>query len=98
MFINIIKSYRYVVALADGNLIGKKFEEGNVQLDVKENFYKGEEKSAEEIVFDLKNMQMEDATFNIVGNESVELALKHEIISEGNIGEICGVKFAMVFM
>ncbi len=98
MFINVIKSYRYVVALADDDLIGKKFEEGNLQLDVKENFYKGEEKSEEEIVEDLINMKLEDATFNIVGNKSVELALNNGIISNEHVGEINGVKFAMVFM
>lgn len=98
MFINIIKSYRYVVALADEDLIGKKFEEGNIQLDVKENFYEGEKKSEEEIIADLENMKLEDATFNIVGNKSVELALSKGIISEENIGEVKGIKFAMVFM
>lgn len=98
MFINIIKSYRYVVAIADEDLIGKKFEEGNFQLDVKESFYKGEEKSSEEISQDLINMKLEDATFNIVGNKAVELALENGIISEENISEIQGIKFAMVFM
>jgi hypothetical protein len=98
MFINIIKSYRYVVAIADKELIGKKFEEGKMQLDVKENFYKGEEKSEEEIVQYLRNMKLEDATFNIIGDRSVSLALKQGIISEENVGEVQGIKFAMVFM
>ena len=39
MFVNVIKSYRDVVAICDKELIGKKFEEGNFQLDVKENFF-----------------------------------------------------------
>ena len=98
MFINVIKSYRYVVALADKELIGKIFYEGNFQLDVKENFYKGEEKDSEEISEILKNMKVEDATFNIVGNKSVAIALKNEIISEEHVGEIDGVKFALVLI
>ena len=42
MFVNIIKTYRNVVAVCDVNLLGKKFEEGKFQLDVKENFLKEE--------------------------------------------------------
>lgn len=98
MFINIIKSYRYVVALADKELIGKKFEEGNLQLDVKENFYKGEEKSSEEIAGLLRDMKIEDATFNIIGEKSVKIALENEIISEEQIGEVQGIKFALVLI
>lgn len=98
MFINVIKSYRHVVALADKEFVGKVFSEGNFQLDVKESFYKGEEKNPEEIVEILKKMKIEDATFNIVGDKSVSLAKENGIISEENIGEIDGVKFALVFI
>jgi len=42
MFVKIIESYRNVVAIADEELVGKKFFEGNKQLDVKESFYKSE--------------------------------------------------------
>ena len=48
MFIRVIKSYRDVVALCDSELLGKKFEEGDFQLDIKESFYKGDEVSEEE--------------------------------------------------
>ncbi len=40
MYLKIHKSYRNVVALCDAELIGKKFEEGNMQLYLRENFYK----------------------------------------------------------
>ena len=43
MFVNVIKSYRDVVAICDKRINRKKFEEGNFQLDVKENFFKGRE-------------------------------------------------------
>jgi hypothetical protein len=46
MFINIIhSSCRDVVAICDSELLGKVFEEGQLQLDVKESFYKGEKGS-----------------------------------------------------
>ncbi len=37
--IKIHKSYRYVVAICDSNLVGKQFEQNKFQLDVKENFF-----------------------------------------------------------
>lgn len=98
MFINIIKSYRYVVAVADKELIGKIFEEGNMQLNVKENFYKGEEMTPEKAIELLQDMKMEDATFNIVGRKSIDIALKAGIITEEQIGEIQGVPFALVLI
>lgn len=98
MLINVIKSYRDVVAVCDSNLIGKIFEEEKLQLDVKESFYKGEEKSKEEVKDILQKMALEDATFNIVGNESVETALEAGIITQDLIGEIQGVPFALVLL
>lgn len=98
MFVNIIKSYRNVVAVSDKELIGKKFYEGNMQLYVKENFYKGEEKTSEEIAEILADMKLEDATFNIVGEKSVGVALECGIISEEQIGEVQGIKFALVLI
>ena len=38
MFLKIHKAYRNVVALCDREIIGKKFEEGIYQLDIKEKF------------------------------------------------------------
>jgi uncharacterized protein len=95
MFINIIKSYRNIVAICDAELIGKKFEEEKFQLDVKESFFKGEltqEKKALEII---KDMRLEDATFNIVGKRSVSLAIKSGIIKEEEVGKIAGIPYAL---
>ena len=39
-----------LLAICDDDLIGKKFEEGNLQLDLSSDFYKGEEKSEDEIM------------------------------------------------
>ena len=98
MFVKLIKSYRLVVAVCDSELLGKRFEEGNFQLDVKENFYKGEEKSEEETIEFLKRMSQEDATFNIVGEKSVKAALEAGIINESRVGQVQGVQFALVLL
>ena len=96
MFLNIIKSYRDVVAICDKELLGKKFEEGKFQLDIKENFYKGKEVDAESMMEIMKKMSAEDATFNIVGKKSINAALKAGIISKEEIGKIQKVPFVLV--
>jgi hypothetical protein len=98
MLVKLINSYRYVVAVCDSELLGKRFEEGNFQLHVKESFYNGDEKSEEETIEFLRKMSGEDATFNIVGKNSVAAALKAGIISESSIGEVQGIKFALILL
>ncbi len=97
-FINVINSYRDVVAVCDSDLLGKRFESRKFQLDVKESFYKGEEVDEERAIQIMKKMAREDATFNIVGKSSTDAALKAGIIVEEGIGEIQGVPFALVLL
>ncbi len=102
MFVNIIRSYRDVVAVCDSELLGKKFEEQfgdfTAQLDVKENFYGSEDFSKEGAKLLIKRMKMEDATFNIVGEESVQLALELGLITPGNVKKVQGIPYSMVFL
>jgi len=73
-FINIIESYRKVVAICDSEILGKKFEEGKKQLHLKESFYQGEKGkkvSEEELIKLIEINKLEDATFNIVGEKSI---------------------------
>jgi hypothetical protein len=98
MFVNIINSYRYVVAICDKELIGKKFEEEDFQLDIKESFYKGKIKSEQEIIKIIKDMSAEDATFNIVGKNAVNTAIKTGIISKNSVKKIQNIPYAMVLL
>lgn len=98
MFVNVIKSYRDVVAVCDKELLGKRFEEGNLQLDVKESFFKGKESSKEEVSEIMKDMKLEDSTFNIIGKKSVKTALETGIITKEGIGRIADIPFALVLM
>lgn len=98
MLIKIIKSHRYVVAVCDSELIGKKFEEGKFQLDVKESFFLGDEFSESEAITLMKKMSREDATFNIVGDDSVSAALKAGIIAKEGIKKIQGIPFSLVLL
>lgn len=96
--LKIHNSYRPVVALCDLNLIGKKFEEGKRQLDIRENFYKDKEISKEEAIRIIQFQASEDATFNIVGKESIDAAIKAEIISKDNILMIKGIPFSLTLL
>lgn len=96
IYIKVHHSYRKVVAVCDEELIGKKFEEGQMQLEVKENFFKGELVNEEEATVLLRKHQADDSTFNIIGDSSVETAAKAGIISKKNIGRIGGIAFALV--
>lgn len=98
MFVNVIRSYRDVVAVCDKELLGKKFEEGKLQLDVKESFFKGKESSKEEASEIMRDMKLEDSTFNIIGEKSVQTALETGIITKDGIGKIANIPFALVLM
>jgi hypothetical protein len=98
MLVNVIKSYRDVVAICDSELLGKYFEEGQFQLDVKESFFKGEETEEEKAIEIMQDMSREDATFNIIGEESTQAAIKAGVITEEEVGRIQGVPFALILL
>ena len=98
MLIKIHKSYRDIVAVCDSELLGKKFEEGKFQLDIKESFFNGYKTSEEKAIQIMQDMSREDATFNIVGEKSVNTAIKAGIISEEGVKKIDGVPFALVLL
>jgi len=96
MFIKTHRSYRLVAAICDSELIGKKFEEGNKMLDVRESFYKGEEIQDEtKAIEKLIDLAKEDATFNIIGRKSVQCALRAGIIAESGVSSVQGIPFAL---
>ncbi len=96
--IKLHRSYRTVVAICDTDLLGKKFEDGKMQLDVRENFYKDKEITKEELIRMMISQEKEDATFNIVGKDSVQIALEAGIITKGNIGAVQGIQFALTLI
>jgi hypothetical protein len=98
MFIKIHKSYRTVIAICDSDLIGKTFEEGKRQLHVRENFYKDQEVDKEGLIEILKRQKMEDASFNIVGKESIQIALELGIIKSEGVHKIKSIPFALVLL
>lgn len=98
MYVKRISAYREIIAISDSELIGKTFTEGIKQLDVKESFYKGDIKTPEEIKEIIEFGIKEDATFNIVGEKSTNLALEIGLIDDGSVATVDGIPYSMVLL
>jgi len=98
MKVKIHSSYRTVVAICDSELLGKKFEEGKLQLDLSGEFFNGEDLSEEQVLAMIEDEKTEDATFNIVGEKAIELALKAGIIKKEGIIRIQGIPTALTLL
>jgi len=83
-------SGRRVVAICDDDLLGKQFEEGEKILDLSADFYKGEQKSEEETIKIMKT----ETNLNLVGEQTIKLALKEEIITKDNVRTIKDIPYA----
>jgi len=98
MKIKIHSSYRNIIAICDSELLGKKFEEEKMQLDLTGEFFNGEDLSEEQVLAIIEDEKTEDATFNIVGEKAIELALKAGIIKKEGIIRIQGVPIALTLL
>jgi hypothetical protein len=98
MLVKLHKSYRLIVAICDKELIGKKFFEGEMQLDLTGGFFKGEEKTPEEVQEIILDAVREDASFNIVGKKSCELAKKMGLVKSSGIRKIQGIPIALILI
>ena len=95
MLVKVHETYRKIIAICDSELIGKKFEEGNLQLDVKESFYKGKEMKESKVLETIEEGRKEDACFNVVGKDSVAVAIKAGVVNENSILTIGGIPHAL---
>ena len=98
MQVKVIQTYRDIVAICDSELLGKRFEQGKFQIDVKESFFKGEEMNKAQTIELIKDMAMEDATFNIVGKKSVECAIEAGLVSKDSVKVIQGIPFVLILL
>jgi len=95
VLIKIHENYRKVIAVCDSELLGKKFEEGKMQLNVNEFFYNGKEYDEIKALKLLENAKQDDAFFNFVGEDSVNLGIKLGIIGNAGIIKVQGVPHAL---
>lgn len=86
------KSNDVMVAACDEEILGKEYNEGEIQLNVEEDFYKGDVVGEEEILDAIANAMIA----NLVGNRVVETAVKHGFVNEESIVTVDGVKHAQI--
>lgn len=91
-----VKIYRtqgeVLLAACDEELLGKTFREGELKLEVKERFYKGE-LVEEEVLGDL----LEEATIaNLTGERCVSKAIELGYIDRERVLRIAGVPHAQM--
>ncbi|MBT7102320.1 DUF424 domain-containing protein [archaeon] len=98
ILVKVHESYRWVVAVCDEDIFGRKLVEGKRVLDVSGEFFNGEKMSEDEAVAEIIRCNREDATFNFVGEESVDLAKRLGIVKDEGIVLIEGVPFALVLL
>ncbi|MEM3060423.1 MAG: DUF424 family protein [Candidatus Anstonellales archaeon] len=85
-----------VVAVCDSELVGKKFVEGHISLDLERcrSFYDGEKISdTQRIVFAIKEAQ----SANLVGHRCVEVAKKAGLITDDDVFFISGVPHVILY-
>ncbi len=98
LFVRIHESYRKVVAVCDIELLGKRFEQDNIQIDINKDFYGGEEMTKVNVMKFLKEKSAEDACFNFVGKNAVESAVESGIVDKNCVIKIQGVPHAMTLL
>lgn len=98
MLVKVHHAYREVIAICDTSLLGKKFGDEKRQVILSEQFFKGEEKSHRETGIVIKEGFQEDATFTLVGEETINLALEEGLIQKESIITIQKIPVALVLL
>ncbi|MBW2972357.1 DUF424 family protein [Candidatus Woesearchaeota archaeon] len=79
-----------LLAICDSDVLGKRFEEGNRQLNLSSRFYQGEEMEEEAVAKLLKAGYV----VNAVGKRSVALLIRLKLVDKKNVVEVAGVPHA----
>ncbi len=83
-----------ILVIVDNELVGKKFEELNRRLDLTGDFYKGEEKTEEQV----KSIANSAYIIHIVGEKSLRFAIRQRWVEPDNVIRIKNVPHAEVLM
>lgn len=88
-----IKQHKGVLAACDKEILGLVFEEGENRIEVGKRFFAGEKMRKEEFIDLLKSYD----NANLVGEETVNCAIKAGIIDKKNVMKIKGVPYAQIY-
>jgi len=81
-----------VLACCDKELIGKNLVEGEYDVTVDEEFYKGDEVTEEK----LEELLQEADSINLFGKKTIEIAIKKGFLNEKSVIKIQGVEHAII--
>ena len=81
-----------LVAACDKDMLGKSFSEGELKLDVSENFYGGYLASVSEALRELSRATIA----NLVGETIVSEAIKAGLVHEEAVIRICNIPHAQI--
>ncbi len=81
-----------MLAISDVSVLGKTFEEGELQLTVDESFYRGSECGEKEAI----DMVKGSTIVNAVGKDIIALLLKEQLIDKSSVLKIKGVPHAQI--
>lgn len=81
-----------ILACCDKEVLGKNLKEGNYDIRIEEDFYRGEEITEEKLAELLKEYK----NINLFGKKSVGVALKQGLLSEKDIIKIEGIEHAII--
>jgi hypothetical protein len=79
-----------LVAVCDADVLGETFENGGVSLTVTEEFYGGDPADAAAVVESLAQADVA----NLVGTETVGLAVEEGFVDEANVLELDATRHA----
>jgi len=81
-----------LVSVCDPDILGETFENGQISLTVDEGFYDGEQVDEQAVVDSLARCSVA----NLVGTETVSLAIEHGFVDEENVLDIDGTPHAQL--
>ncbi|MBE6518778.1 MAG: DUF424 family protein [Thermoplasmata archaeon] len=95
MFVKLHRDEQAVIlAACDEDLVGQTFRDGDRKLDVNEIFYRGEALDRNGLVQRMKSVDI----MNLVGDETVTVAIEEGYASEEDVIVIAGVKHVQVVL
>ncbi len=83
---------KLIGAVCDSELLGKKFEDKGVCLDLSSDFYSGQEVTED----DFEDVIMMFNILNLVGSRAVGIAIKKGLVDKSRVLRVSGVLHAQV--
>ena len=81
-----------VLAVADSDIVGKKFSRGGLEINVSREFY-SESEASESVLIEL----MQDVTIvNAIGERAIAMLVKNKLVDKADVANVCGLPHAQI--